>query len=318
MQPEPTCAALLALPLLEHAARRGLDRGALCSAVGLDAAGLSRPEAPIPLAAYYELVERAAASLEDPGFGLAAGLAMGEASLGAVGFLGMTSATLGDGLRAMLAWHAHSSEGERYELTVRGERAHLRYLPHGPARAAHAQLADFFIADLATHVPPLVEGGVAGPTVAIRGDSSRAARLAAALRVPVRPAAAFDELSFDAASLARPMRRADPAMRGFFEHYLAEHTAPLPDSFGDRVRRAIDVRLPGPLDAPVIAGALRSSVRTLQRRLRDEGLSLSRLLRERRLCRAQELLDAGKSMSEAAFEAGYSEASALHRALRRR
>ena len=52
------------------------------------------------------------------------------------------------------------------------------------------------------------------------------------------------------------------------------------------------------------------------RRLRDDGTNLRRLLRERRLACARGVLRRGGSMSEAAYACGYSEASALHRALR--
>ncbi|HJL15164.1 MAG TPA: AraC family transcriptional regulator ligand-binding domain-containing protein [Sandaracinaceae bacterium LLY-WYZ-13_1] len=312
---EPSCQAFVLRPFLARVGRAS-DRAALLRAHGLDESTLARPEAPVPLARVYALVERLVEVLREPWLGLGAGLALGDDGLGALGFLGITSATLGEGLEAMLAhtW----PEGERYELAVAEGRAHLRYHPWGERRPAHVQLADFFLADLCANVPRTVEGGLDGVRAATRAGSDRAARLAEALRVEVAPRAPFDAVSFDAACLDRPMRRADPALRAFFEGYLARH-AEAPASWAARAGAVVDARLPdGALDAASLARALGTSRRTLQRRLRAEGTSPRALVRERRLARAQALLDAGRTPTEAAGAVGYSEASALHRALRRR
>lgn len=313
-----TCWAMSVTIALDHAVRRGLEARPLLDAVGLAASDLTQPEALVSLEALYDLIERAADALDDPDFGLRMGLALGDGSLGALGFVGMTSPTLGAGLEAMLSTWRAAALGERYALERRGDTAVFRYHPFGAARPAHHHLAAFFLADLCVNVPPHVEGGVDDLAASIRADASRAARLADALSVPVSPGAPVDELRFAVVSLDRPMRRADPALRTFFEGYLADHASAPAATTADRVRLLVDRRLPdGPLDRASVAEALRVSVRTLQRQLRREGASLSRLVRERRLLRARALLDEGKSMSEAAFEAGYSEASALHRALKR-
>lgn len=90
------------------------------------------------------------------------------------------------------------------------------------------------------------------------------------------------------------------------------------DDVVTRVVPLVDARLTaGDLRAEALARVLAVSIRTLQRRLREAGLTLRGLVAQRRLRRAQALLAAGRSPSEAALGAGYAEASSLHRALRR-
>jgi AraC-like DNA-binding protein len=66
-----------------------------------------------------------------------------------------------------------------------------------------------------------------------------------------------------------------------------------------------------------LAGALGMSVRTLQRALRDEGTSWTRLVDEARRCALLRLLKEGHSLEAAAQRLGYHDASSVSRAARR-
>ncbi len=311
----PETHAMWTIALLAHASQRGLDADAVAVGVGLDAAALADPLARIPLRAHYDALEAVAEALDDSDLGLALGRGLDEGALDALAFFGATARTLGEGLSALLAFLP--AGGERFELEARDGEARLRYCPWGPPRPAHDLRAASFVADIVTNVlgpAGVVPRAVHLPTIAPpRLDAARHA-----LGVSVEGGAPAAEVRFDEAALALPSRRPDPAMHRFFEGYLRAKGAPEGASLTERVCRLVDARLPaGPLDAASIARALGASPRTLQRHLRQEGTSLRRLIDERRRLRARAALDAGRSPSEAAFEAGYSEASALHRALRR-
>ena len=85
-----------------------------------------------------------------------------------------------------------------------------------------------------------------------------------------------------------------------------------------QVNRQIALRLPdGPPDQETIANDLAMSVRTLHRRLKEEGTTFNELLTQLRQSLAQRMLsDGNRSISEVAFNLGYSDHSAFSRAFK--
>ncbi|WP_437777274.1 AraC family transcriptional regulator [Sorangium sp. So ce1097] len=320
----PTIWARLAGQLAAHAAQRGADRAALLDAAGLLDAPLDDPDARVPLAAFYALVEQAAAALSDPHLGLDFAARFQPEQLEALGFLAMSSPNLGEALRRMLRYQQLWSEGERYTLELRGGRAHVGFTPFGPDRPAHGHVAEMFAFDV------LVNGGrMSGApiqAVAVRfrhapaGDpGEKARRLGAAARFE----APETELVLPAEALARPLPHANEALAAFLERQVGALAARLPgagssgQALADRVRALLAERLREGADLGALAARLRMSPRTLQRRLGDEGTSLQALLDEVRRGRAAALLEAGMAIGEVAYLLGYSEPSAFHRAFRR-
>jgi AraC-like DNA-binding protein len=91
------------------------------------------------------------------------------------------------------------------------------------------------------------------------------------------------------------------------------------DSLSDRVRRAIWSRMQGTRTSlEQVARSLGIGVRSLQRRLGEEGTSFAALLDEVRHAMAVRLLlERDLSIQEIGFLLGYSDASAFHRAFLR-
>jgi AraC-like DNA-binding protein len=87
----------------------------------------------------------------------------------------------------------------------------------------------------------------------------------------------------------------------------------------DRVRAFLSSQLSGGnTDAPTVAAHFCMSVRTLHRKLAEEGTSHKALLEELRREMCQSLLRRPEiSISEVAFMVGFSEPSAFHRAYKR-
>jgi AraC-like DNA-binding protein len=81
---------------------------------------------------------------------------------------------------------------------------------------------------------------------------------------------------------------------------------------------ALQVSPDGPPTIESVARAARCSVRTVQRRLRDAGLTYTGLLNEVRLEIAAGMLDeAGRKVRDVAFDLGYSDQANFTRAFRR-
>ncbi|TKD05167.1 AraC family transcriptional regulator [Polyangium fumosum] len=142
-----------------------------------------------------------------------------------------------------------------------------------------------------------------------------------AFRCPVRFEMPETRMIVDREELERPLRLANPRLRAYLEEQARSQIESLPHDHGlaARVRRLLVEELRG--GAPSqdhIARRLALSPRTLQRRLKDEGVVFNDLLDEQRraLC-DRYLQDRSLSIQEIAFLLGYTERSSFYRAFRR-
>lgn len=305
--------------LLAFAAAEGLDAAALAAAHGLDGVSPGDPEVRVSLVAVYGLVEAIAAHCEEAaGLRFTRGLAAED--FDALGFLMITSPTLGVAIDRFVAHQRLYNEGERYDVVPVAGGALLRFTPWGPSRPAHAWMADVAFGDVfgggqALLGRPLVLGPVRlrrarpadpGPWFAALGE--------------VEFGALVDEVMLPAETLALALPDANRGMHEIFARVAAEQLARLPAdlSLGSRVRALIGARLTcGVPDLKELAGALGLTPRTLQRRLRDDGESVQGLALEVRRARAGELLATAMPLAEVSQRLGYAEPSVFFRAFRR-
>ncbi len=128
-------------------------------------------------------------------------------------------------------------------------------------------------------------------------------------------------IRFDAALLARPMATADAMLESLMRHYGDLRLAALPEPHGEieQLRREIArVLVKGEANIEQLAKATGTSVRTLQRRLKDAGVNYSDLQNDVRKTLALNLLENETlALAEIAFSLGYSEVSAFNHAFRR-
>jgi AraC-like DNA-binding protein len=127
-------------------------------------------------------------------------------------------------------------------------------------------------------------------------------------------------LVFDRISLDRPVPGALPEASAHYEAYLRRTaTRGLLPEVVHEVRRTIAHTLPsGALSQALTARALGLSVRSLQRKLDDAGVSYRELLDAQRKTAALRLINApGSTVSEVAFATGYVDVSSFVRAFRR-
>ncbi|HEY0709953.1 MAG TPA: AraC family transcriptional regulator ligand-binding domain-containing protein [Polyangia bacterium] len=128
-------------------------------------------------------------------------------------------------------------------------------------------------------------------------------------------------LRYDEAALETAASKHDPTLFRLLESHAAKVLSELPTSasFRDRVRRAVVERLrEGEPGMSVVAGALGTSERSLQRKLQAEGTSFRDVVDEARHKLATVYLgDDSLSMTDVACLLGYSEAAAFTRAFKR-
>ncbi|ACY14416.1 AraC family transcriptional regulator [Haliangium ochraceum] len=314
------------------ALRLGVPRPALVDALGAAAAAALLPEpgaagaaedldARVSVDAVYALLEAAVQATGDEALGLHFAQHIEVGDLDALGFLMVTSPTMGDAFTRFIRYQRVWNEGERYELHERGELAHLVFTPYGPPRPAHRQMAEMAFYDVAINGGRLVEQGLDLRHLRFRhhepaetGHYRELFGLAPSFSAPV------DEIVLTRASLAQPLPDANAAMCAFFARHAQARLDALGPAPGvvEQVRDIVGTALPeGPLALEAVAERLRMSARTLQRRLRAENTSLHRVLEQLRRERALSFLGTPMAIGEIAYLLGYSEPSAFHRAFKR-
>lgn len=330
--------ARAAAQILDFVERAGVPRRALVAALdaaldpGLRAAGpgagrgplldgLDHRDGRVPLEAVYTILETAVRVTGDETIGLRFARQVEVGDLDAIGFLMMTSPTFGDALQRFLAYQRVWNEGERYGLHVQDGAARVTFIPYGPPRPAHRQMAEMAFYDLVVNGGRMIGRSVDARHVRFRhAEPARTAHYQAVFGVPVTFGAPVDEVVFPAATLALPLPDANAAMCAFFARHVQEKLDALAPVSGvcEQVKAFIADHLPeNDLGLDAMAARLGMSPRTLQRRLRAEGASLHGLVEQVRRERAIAFLGTSMASGEIAYLLGYSEPSAFHRAFKR-
>jgi AraC-like DNA-binding protein len=138
-------------------------------------------------------------------------------------------------------------------------------------------------------------------------------------RVPVSFDAEQSALIYPARLLERPVLGADPRRRATLEETVVKYSQGVLPSVADQVVRILRPRvLFGDFTLEAVAHCLTMHPRTLNRRLRSEGMTFRRLLNEARFEAAQQLLLGTRiGITGIAAALGYADASAFSHAFRR-
>jgi AraC-like DNA-binding protein len=126
------------------------------------------------------------------------------------------------------------------------------------------------------------------------------------------------QVVFPAALLARPMARRPVAPTGQAAMPATSITAPASDLVGSLEETVMALLPAGAASARDLAEIADTSVRSLQRRLRQRGTSLRRVLDRARFRAAEQYLyDPAAEVTDIALQLGYADSSAFARAFRR-
>jgi len=307
------------------AERRLLERaGPLLASVGVDQDALSRPNARIPHAAVMALLRVVVEVLDDPAAGLHAGIGAQADDFGLYEYVVRSAPTLGLSVRCSERYLALLHEGAELELAVDGERALLVYrLSRG--LTAPSGVHEFVISALLAGTKRYL-GPRALPSE-LRFEHAAPpyrAELERAVGTVVRFEQSHTALVFPAAALDLPMAHADAGLHATLCRYADQLLAQLSTHkpVAHRVRSLLRERIVEGEHAqatlPSVASALRTSARSLRRKLEHEGTSHSDLVDDvRRELAIGFLAQAELDLSQIAFRLGFAYSPAFHRAFRR-
>ncbi|MET0808003.1 MAG: AraC family transcriptional regulator [Pseudoxanthomonas sp.] len=294
---------------------------------GISPEKLSNTSLSIDLKQYCMVFEEAARQTGDDNFGLHYGHQFKPAELGMLGYVGMSSATVGDALRNIAQFFPYHQQGSLLEFVEAGEFCKLDYqVQHGGivCKRHDAELSLGMFLNLMRHA--------LGPEWAPEQVHFEHPRPAAwnehrkAFAAPVHFGQAMNSLVFRKGVLDCPMPTRDGRLLALLidnMRQLALQAAPGADAaecgLVEDVKAQIQ-RLIGEGEPSIerVANGLRIPVWTLQRRLAEHQQSVSGLVEQmRRELAVYHLQQSSLPLSEIALMLGYSELSAFSRAFRR-
>ena len=336
MSPETRAAARLAAPTINLASivcgldgymhSRGADAGEALRRAGLEPGDLTDPDRRVPLIRYLELLEICADILGDRQFGLKFGAQYEPRHAGVVGNVALASRTVGEAFEAIGRYLPTTVDGVVHGVEVSDGMALVYFYYIDPLMMSYRQKGDWAIAFACNLVraalgdPSWTPQEVLLPQLADETPAQRRVR-AAIMGDNIRVGHPWAGIRFDADLLKHPMPTADAMIESLMRHYGDLRLAALPDQRGEieQLRREIArVLVKGEGGIEHLARATGTSVRTLQRRLKEAGVNYSDLQDDVRKTLALNLLENETlALAEIAFSLGYSEVSAFNHAFRR-
>ena len=312
----PFAAAEKALALAEQ---KGVARQQL-----LAAAQVPEGAGSVSFRSLCAIYEDAARLSGDDAFGLHVGEWTSAPMYGQLGYVIANSLTFGDALAALSEFQPIWTQAAGLEVRRRRGSVGLRYWHRGAiAPGLRRQESEQMLAALLAFARRALGAPVRPRQV--RFEHRAPANLEEHKRIfgaPIVFGADATEIVLPEAWLALTLAHADPIlgqlMREQAQTVLADQVRrePLLDALHQALRQAIfassEIRLAD------LAAAVGVEPRTLQRRLRQQGLTFRQVADEARVDVAKRLLEAADlALGQIAFRLGYSQTSAFHRAFRR-
>jgi len=336
MTTEKHAAARLAAPTINLASlvygldaymrSRGADAGDALRRAGLEHDDLTDPDRRVPLIRYLQLLEICADLLADPQFGLKFGAQYEPRHAGVVGNIALASRTVGEAFETIGRYLPTMVDATVHGVEVSDGVVFVYSYYIDPLMMSYRQKADWAIAFACNLVrtglgdPRWTPQEVLLPQLADETPAQRRVR-AEVMGDSIRIGHPWAGIRFDAGLLKRPMATADAVIGTLMRHYGDLRLAALPEQRGEiePLRREIArVLVKGEAGIEHLARATGTSVRTLQRRLKDAGVNYSDLQNDVRKTLALNLLENETlALAEIAFSLGYSEVSAFNHAFRR-
>src|SRR6478609_2809309 len=305
---------------------RGAEAGEALRRAALEPRHLIDPERRVPLIRYLELLEICADLLGDRQFGLKFGAHYEPRHAGVVGNVALAARTVGEAFETIGRYLPTMVDATVHGVQVSDGIVFVYSYYIDPLMMSYRQKGDWAIAFACNLMrvglddPRWTPQEVLLPQLADETPAQRRTR-AEIMGDNIRVGQPWAGIRFDAGLLKRPMATADAVIESLMRHYGDLRLAALPERRGEieQLRREIArVVVRGESGIEHLARATGTSVRTLQRRLKDAGVNYSDLHNDVRKTLALNLLENETlALTEIAFSLGYSEVSAFNHAFRR-
>jgi AraC-like DNA-binding protein len=298
----------------------GFPSDAVLAKAGVSRDMLRDPNARLPMTSSGRLWHAAAEATGDPAIGLRASRYVKQTTFHALGYAVFASSTLRDALHRLVRYSHLVSDGVELVLDEREDVVRLSFVPEPGVPSPSVEANDAVMSLIVRTCRGLTDRSFALRRVEQRqpepADPTPYHRF---FRCDLVFSADVNAITLDAAILDRALPTANPELALHNDHLVRRYLAEMRQgSLLDRVRAVLAERLTGDASPKAVASALGTSVRSLQRKLREQGFSYVEILNEtRRQLGTAYLLEERHSITEIAFQLGFDDASAFARAFRR-
>ncbi|MBC2775245.1 AraC family transcriptional regulator [Rhizobium sp. AQ_MP] len=308
-------------PFIEYLQNAGVSPITLLERHAIPSSQLADPYALIPLHHFVAFLEDGAAATDDDAFGAKLGAHLKPADIGPMGILFSVSPTINIALQR-IARLANSLQGATNSGVVEEEGTLTwSYALTDRSIWPRRQDAEYSMAATCELVRSCFRTNL--NPLEVHFEHERPAKiepLKRIFRAPILFSQSSNRLVYDAKEADRVYRGEDKFLVATLERHIADlisETKP-EEGLSEKVRFLIQLYLGRrPVTTAFLAQELKMSLRTLQRRLDDEGTSVRALIREHRSELATSLLERpDSSASNVALALGYADGAAFSRAFK--
>jgi AraC-like DNA-binding protein len=298
-----------------------IDVDLFLRSIGINPKTVKQPDERIPIETYLYIEEEAARYTNDPYFGLHMGEFAEAGSWSILGYLMMNCSSLGEAMEKSGRYQriiGNLIEGD-VKLLFNKAKVVLTTPPHAPEMSRHCFESTFsssvrLIRTLTgVDLSPL-EVTFTSPKPESTSEYTRI------FKCPVLFEQNENSMTFDIRIANTPILYANPELLNYFENYAQEFIAEMdnPHRHTKAVTKIILSHLDDDdLTIKKVAKEMAVSVRTLQNRLKEEGVVFSELLTDIRERLAKKYLKEDYTVEEITYLLGYSEPSAFRKAFKK-
>lgn len=322
ISPEPISVSVTVLSqMFVYLASLSVDIDSFLCSIGVDPDSVKSPDARIPVDLYLRIQDGAADYVHDPYFGLHMGEFAEAGSWSILGYVMMNCKNLGQAFEKSGKYSriiGNMIEG-RAELGFKKVRFIVFTPPHTPKMSRHCYESTL---SSSVHMMRMLAGVQVNPleVTFIYPKPESTAEYERVFCCPVKFGQKDNSMTLDWSVGALPIRMANPDLLEHFEKYAQDLLAEMgrKDEHTRAVTRIILSHLDDEaLSINKIAREMSVSVRTLQKRLEDEGVVFSDLLRDIRQRLAQKYLREDYSVEQITYLLGFSEPSVFRKAFKK-
>ena len=322
VSPEPLVVSVSVLSqMFSYLTSLKVDIDAFLRSLNIDPESVKSPDAYIPLETYLLIQDEAAEYVDDPYLGLHMGEFIEAGSWSILGYMMMNCKTLGEAFEKSARYHriiGNLISGNAH-LKLNKIKVTLEVPPHAPEMTRHCYEAvisgsvRMMRTLTGTDINPL-EVTFTYPEPASRSEYERI------FRCPVLFGQKDNSFSIDIGIIFTPILYANPDMLQHFENYAQEFLEEMEhqNEYARTVTKIILSKLDDEkLSIKKVAREMSVSVRTLQNRLKEEGVVFSELLTDTRQKLAKKYLQEDYSVEQITYLLGFSEPSVFRKAFKK-
>ena len=320
--PEPLVVSVSVLSqMFSYLTSLKVDIDTFLRSLDIDPESVKSPDAYIPLETYLLIQDEAAEYIDDPYLGLHMGEFIEAGSWSILGYMMMNCKTLGEAFEKSARYHrviGNLISGNAH-LKLNKIKVTLDVPPHAPQMTRHCYEAvisgsvGMMRTLTGTDINPL-EVTFSYPEPASRSEYKRI------FRCPVLFGQKDNSFTIDLNVIFTPVKYANSDMLQYFENYAQEFLASVErqNEYARTVTKIILSKLDDEaLSIKKVAKEMSVSVRTLQNRLKDEGVVFSELLTDTRKKLAKKYLNEDYSVEQITYLLGFSEPSVFRKAFKK-